>query len=106
MFGTISVILSQKKLRPPTLHFGLFLGPFTDPIHPNYPWFGADLLLFTILTLLLRTKMAERCANGLDYEYYAKQNNYTAYLLPTMDAQIDLKAKSQAQRPNKDNVDL
>ena len=35
-----------------------------------------------------------------------KQINYTAYLLPTMDAQIDLKAKSQAQRPNKDNVDL
>ena len=35
-----------------------------------------------------------------------KQINYTAYLLPTMDAQIDLKAKSQPQRPNKDNVDL
>ena len=50
--------------------------------------------------------MAERCADGLDYEHHAKQINYTAYLLPTMDAQIDLKAKSQAQRPNKDNVDL
>ncbi len=35
-----------------------------------------------------------------------KQINNTAYLLCTMDAQIDLKAKSQAQRPNKDNVDL
>ena len=35
-----------------------------------------------------------------------KQINYTAYLLPTMDAQINLKAKSQAQRPNKDNLDL
>ena len=35
-----------------------------------------------------------------------KQINYTAYLLSTMDVQIDLKAKSQAQRPNKDNVDL
>ena len=49
--------------------------------------------------------MAERCADGLDYEHHAKQINYTAYLLPTMDAQIDLKAKSQAQRPTKDNVD-
>ena len=35
-----------------------------------------------------------------------KQINYTAYLLCTLDAQIDLKAKSQAQRPNKDNVDV
>ena len=50
--------------------------------------------------------MAERCANGLDYEHYPKTNQHTAYLLLTMDAQIDLKAKSQAQRPNKDNVDL
>ena len=35
-----------------------------------------------------------------------KQIRCTVYLLPTMDVQIDLKAKSQAQRPNKDNVDL
>ena len=31
-----------------------------------------------------------------------KQINYTAYLLPAIDAQIDLKAKSQAQRQSKD----
>ena len=35
-----------------------------------------------------------------------KQINYTVYLLPMMDVQIDPKAKSQPQRPNKDNVDL
>ena len=31
-----------------------------------------------------------------------KQINYTVYLLTTMDAQINLKAKSQAQHPIKD----
>ena len=71
MFGINSIIFTQKKFGPPTLHFGLFLGHFTDPI---YPWFGADLLLFTILTVLLRKKMAERSANGLDYEHYDKTN--------------------------------
>ena len=35
-----------------------------------------------------------------------KQINHTAYLLPTMDVQIDPKAKSLPQRLNKDNVDL
>ena len=37
MFGTNSVIFTQKKFRPPTLHFGLFLAQFRDP---HYPWFG------------------------------------------------------------------
>ena len=35
-----------------------------------------------------------------------KQINYTAHLLFSIDAQINVKAKSQAQRPNKDNLDL
>ena len=38
----------------------------------------------------------------IDMNTMQKRINYTAYLLPTIDAQNDLKAKSQAQRQSKD----
>ena len=42
MFGTNSVIFTQKKIRPPTLHFGLFLVQFRDP---HYPCLDAELVI-------------------------------------------------------------